>query len=151
MQFDDLINEQLDNRLSSDGWAQTIKWANFVNLSTTTNIVSLPPDFGRLSTKSMEMKDQATSGIGSGDKSPGYWQVFDFDLWQTGHSATKVSTDFFIWGQWNILWILWWVARMPEWPPMAEECIEDNILILRSVFVPMQTLPLYLSMPKWTE
>jgi hypothetical protein len=56
-------------------------------MSTTTNITSLPFDFGRPSTKSMLISDHLALGIGSGSSKPGYWVFSVFQIWQTGQSA----------------------------------------------------------------
>jgi hypothetical protein len=58
------------------GCCSGIKWAYFVNLSTTTMMQSAELDWGRPSIKSMVTVLQAPSGVGNGSKSPGVLDMF---------------------------------------------------------------------------
>jgi hypothetical protein len=55
-----------------------MKWLYIVNLSTTTSIPSVVPDFGRPKMKSMETVCHAVAGTGKGWRRPEYLERSGF-------------------------------------------------------------------------
>jgi hypothetical protein len=60
----------------------------FENLSTITSIQLADPDLGR-PMKTMEMVCQAPSGIGNGERRPGYLPLLGLACWHIVHDLTK--------------------------------------------------------------
>jgi hypothetical protein len=76
-----LCRNALTTLVAVKGCNKGTTWLYLENLSTTTKIQLVDPDLGRSSMKFMEIVCQAPSGVGSGDRRPGYLLLLGLACW----------------------------------------------------------------------
>ena len=107
-----------------------MKWAYFVNLSITTNILSFPFDVGRLVIKSMDTSNHFWDGIWRGCRRLGGATISNFYLWHVSHSATYLWISVFIPFQKKDWQVLWYVLKKPTWPTVGESWFSFKTWVL---------------------